>query len=365
MTQDFFIPPGGLEQFLRTDFRKKVFLVTLSIFEDHWVTRTMPLLSASELGSICGCMNILVQHCSESYLLRSAVSSNPGLDYPEYDVHRVISHYFPKRRDPSSYSMIPVKPSLLVSFVPADHPNFWSDMSRVLEASLIGLARTKTRTAPVVDRDGKVTHIDLHSVDSIFAKMEAGYAALPEPVIDLLQGVVEAHAIIICYSLQALFLDKDDTVLMMQRVVHPSIYLLSSCLQYSNEWVDVKSLNITERVLLCDSVCCIVDVLQHLINSRAEPPSTDQISEGMGESCRRPTIRYALYLGLSDLLLVVELYCVRDSNKQWLSHTRAKVQSALEIMKSWNVLEVEPEFLGFKEGLLREIVIGLDGDTHL
>ncbi|KAJ6457211.1 hypothetical protein C8R45DRAFT_943183 [Mycena sanguinolenta] len=334
--------------------------------------------------------DFLFRRCSESYLVCSAVLSDPGLDYPEYDVHRVILHYFPKRRDPSSYSMILMKPSLPVSFVPADHPNFWSDTSRVLQASLIALARTKTRTAPVVDRDGKVTHIDPRSIDSVFAEMvslfrpisrplmqekEAGYAALPEPVVELLRGyllkkmsfrplllrrepysVVEAHAIIVRYSLQALFLDKDNTALMMQRVVHPSIYLLSSRLRYSNEWVDAKSLNITERVLLCDSVRCIVDVLRHLINSGAEPPSIDQISEGVGESCHRLSIRYASYLGLSDLLLIVELYCPSNSNEQWLSHSLAKVRSALDIAKSWNVLEVEPEFLGFEEGSLRDLM---------
>ena len=84
----------------------------------------------------------------------------------------------------------------------------------------------------------------------------------------------------------------------------------------------------------------------------------------MGEFCRRPSVRYSSYLGLSDLLLIVECYCAGNSSERWFTHTRAKVHLALEIAKSWNVVEVEPEFLGFEEGSLRELEIGLDGSSR-
>ncbi|KAJ6485604.1 hypothetical protein C8R45DRAFT_1146063 [Mycena sanguinolenta] len=396
MTRDFSVPPGSLEQFLRSDFRKKVFLVTLSVFEDRWVMQTVDSLSVSKLSSIRGCMNILVQYmflaahfhqnklrdifmrsnvpseaswmfyilqvllhvvgfegnnakdiapppleqaklqadvlfwrCSENYLVRSAVSSKAGLDYPEYDIHRVISHYFPMRWDPSSYSRIPIKPSIPALFVHADYPNFWSDTCHVLEASLIALGCTKTRTAPIMDRDGKVTHVDPHSIDCIVAKMVSsskptstdarkGSRSSGNKSIEFIEmlrimsfhplslrrelyNVVEAHVIIVCYSLQALFLDKDEVAMMMEKVVWPSIYLLTSRLRSGNEWIDARTLNVTEQVLLRDSVQCIVDILASL---HFAPPSDEQVAAGAGNSCRRPCIRYSLYLGLSDLLLV-------------------------------------------------------------
>ena len=113
----------------------------------------------------------LFRRCSESFLVRSAISSEAALDFPEYDVHSVLAQYFPKRREPSSYPRIPIRPSPPISFAISDHPNFWADTSRVVEASLIALARTKSRAVVAIDVDGKVLTVDPQVVDSIVVEM--------------------------------------------------------------------------------------------------------------------------------------------------------------------------------------------------
>ena len=76
--------------------------------------------------------------------------------------------------------------------------------------------------------------------------------------------MIESHSVIARYCLQALLFDKEDTALMMERVVRPSIFMLASRLRDAPGWVDAESCTVTEKVLIRDAVRSITDVLVRL-----------------------------------------------------------------------------------------------------
>ncbi|KAJ6480989.1 hypothetical protein C8R45DRAFT_932889 [Mycena sanguinolenta] len=162
--------------------------------------------------------------------------------------------------------------------------------------------------------------------------------------------VVESHAMITHYCLEALLFDKEQTALMMEQVVHPSIFMLMSRLRDGTEWVKLETMTITEKVLLRDDIQSITDVSQYLIGCGATPPSAELLAEGSPVECCCPSICYASSKCLSDLATIIKLYCPTPGGEEWMKHISSAAKSAATIADSWKAIEASPEFPGYSPG---------------
>ncbi|KAJ7031679.1 hypothetical protein C8F04DRAFT_1262552 [Mycena alexandri] len=64
------VPAGGLGHFLRQNLRFKVFLVSMSVLEDRWGTRTRNSVTAKELHDLRVCVRLIVDHMYYAARLR-------------------------------------------------------------------------------------------------------------------------------------------------------------------------------------------------------------------------------------------------------------------------------------------------------
>ncbi|KAJ7018024.1 hypothetical protein C8F04DRAFT_1278430 [Mycena alexandri] len=64
------VPAGGLGHFLRQNLRFKVFLVSMSVLEDRWGTRTRNSVTAKELQDLRVCVRLIVDHMYYAARLR-------------------------------------------------------------------------------------------------------------------------------------------------------------------------------------------------------------------------------------------------------------------------------------------------------
>jgi len=67
------VPAGGLGHFLRQNLRFKVFLVSMSVLEDRWGTRTRNSVTAKELHDLRVCVRLIVDHMVRVTFLGKAI----------------------------------------------------------------------------------------------------------------------------------------------------------------------------------------------------------------------------------------------------------------------------------------------------
>ncbi|KAJ7818025.1 hypothetical protein B0H13DRAFT_1922532 [Mycena leptocephala] len=113
----------------------------------------------------------LLCRSTENGLLRRSMERAVSLEYPEYDLPKVIDEFFPHRRAPQSFPRIREKKALPISCDLAAAPKIWSDAGRVVEATLVALSRVKSQVKVETDEDGIVIGVLKSSVDEVLAEM--------------------------------------------------------------------------------------------------------------------------------------------------------------------------------------------------
>lgn len=113
----------------------------------------------------------LLCRSTENGLLRRSMERAASLEYPEYDLPKVIDEFFPHRRAPQSFPRIRERKALPISCDLAAAPKIWSDAGRVVEATLVALSRVKSQVKVETDEDGIVTGVLKSSMDEVLAEM--------------------------------------------------------------------------------------------------------------------------------------------------------------------------------------------------
>jgi hypothetical protein len=129
----------------------------------------------------------LLCRSTENGLLRRSMERAASLDYPEYDIPKIIDDFFPHRRSPQSFPRIHEKEALPISCNLAAAPKIWSDASRVVEATLVALSRVKSQVKVETDEDGIVTGVLKSSVDEVLAEM-VHFSSIPSSATKSLVG---------------------------------------------------------------------------------------------------------------------------------------------------------------------------------
>ncbi|KAJ7025472.1 hypothetical protein C8F04DRAFT_1269214 [Mycena alexandri] len=204
------VPAGGLGHFLRQNLRFKVFLVSMSVLEDRWGTRTRNSVTAKELHDLRVCVRLIVDHmapakrasrpfdgddapdmqgvsvfglalsqaefflkeCAEAIALYRLTDTPVFFDYQEYDPQHTVEMVFASRQPPRNYKRIAVNDNPVLDFSVKPSGPYWTDAQRVVEATLMALSRIDGALIVEMDSDGSVVGIQKESVEGILADMK-------------------------------------------------------------------------------------------------------------------------------------------------------------------------------------------------
>ncbi|KAJ7030287.1 hypothetical protein C8F04DRAFT_1186919 [Mycena alexandri] len=223
------VPAGGLGHFLRQNLRFKVFLVSMSVLEDRWGTRTRNSVTAKELhdlryyaarlrqnelranfsrhntppqatwmfyliavllyavgfdgddapdmqgvsvfGLALSQAEFFLKECAEAIALYRLTDTPVFFDYQEYDPQHTVEMVFASRQPPRNYKRIAVNDNPVLDFSVKPSGSYWTDAQRVVEATLMALSRIDGALIVEMDSDGSVVGIQKESVEGILADM--------------------------------------------------------------------------------------------------------------------------------------------------------------------------------------------------
>ncbi|KAJ7016048.1 hypothetical protein C8F04DRAFT_1203625 [Mycena alexandri] len=192
------VPAGGLGHFLRQNLRFKVFLVSMSVLEDRWGTRTRNSVMAKELHDLRACFlyavgfdgddapdmqgvsvfglalsqaEFFLKECAEAIALYRLTDTPVFFDYQEYDPQHTVEMVFASRQPSWNYKRIAVNDNPVLDFSVKPSGPYWTDAQRVVEATLMALSRIDGALIVEMDSDGSVVGIQKESVEGILADM--------------------------------------------------------------------------------------------------------------------------------------------------------------------------------------------------
>ncbi|KAJ7729002.1 hypothetical protein B0H16DRAFT_1470188 [Mycena metata] len=207
------VPAGGLAQFLQQNLRFKVFLyyavhIRQNEFRRNFSRHNTPT-QASWMFYLLGVLLYLVgfngddvpdihgvnvfglavsqaefflKECAETVALFRVSKQAIFLDYKEYDPHRTVKVIFVSRQPPCNFKRILVNDNPVLDFSTKEKicSPAWTDVQRVVEATLLALSRVDGALLVETDSDGRVVGMQKESIDGLLTDMAGVEAVFAE-----------------------------------------------------------------------------------------------------------------------------------------------------------------------------------------